>query len=67
MSVQVVGVCTATSRAIAVPVETKMGRSLLVWSVHFNYKMFGPLAAQMKMVKSMDQLLSVELLSGMSL
>ncbi|EYC21770.1 hypothetical protein Y032_0018g3521 [Ancylostoma ceylanicum] len=63
-NLKIVGPCTATSRAIAIPVETRTGRSLLIWNAHFNYKMFGPLAAQMKMVKSSDQLLSVELLSG---
>ncbi|KAK6753495.1 hypothetical protein RB195_012843 [Necator americanus] len=56
--------CVATSRAITVPVETKGGRPLLVWSAHFNYKMFGPLAAQIKTVNSLDQLMKAELQSG---
>ncbi|ETN82293.1 endonuclease/exonuclease/phosphatase family protein [Necator americanus] len=64
VAMQIVGLCVATSRAIAVPVETKGGRPLLVWSAHFNYKMFGPLAAQIKTVNSLDQLMKAELQSG---
>ncbi|KHJ94429.1 hypothetical protein OESDEN_05643 [Oesophagostomum dentatum] len=37
---------------------------MFIWSAHFNYKLFGPKAAQMKGMFSLDQLIKAEYYSG---
>ncbi|CAJ0590405.1 unnamed protein product [Cylicocyclus nassatus] len=45
-------------------VETENQRPLLIWSAHFNFKMFGPVAAQLEMAITSEELISSEYRSG---
>lgn len=51
---------TKTNRSIGVQLELQSGHLVGFWSVHLDYKSFGPYAANNKMVTSVDQILAGE-------
>ncbi|KJH52188.1 hypothetical protein DICVIV_01653 [Dictyocaulus viviparus] len=51
---------TNTNRSIGVRIALGSGHLISFWSVHLDYKSFGPYAANNKMVTSLDQILTGE-------
>ncbi|PIO70430.1 hypothetical protein TELCIR_07714 [Teladorsagia circumcincta] len=49
-----------TNRSISVKVQLQSGHVVSFWSVHLDYKSFGPYAANNKLVTNVDQILAGE-------
>uniref|UniRef100_A0A1I7X8K0 Endo/exonuclease/phosphatase domain-containing protein n=1 Tax=Heterorhabditis bacteriophora TaxID=37862 RepID=A0A1I7X8K0_HETBA len=61
---KIIDLCLPTSRAIGVKILTQAGIPILVWSAHLNHRLYGPHAAQNKLVTSADQIINGEYQSG---
>ncbi|KAK6054001.1 hypothetical protein COOONC_08494 [Cooperia oncophora] len=51
---------TKTNRSISIKIQLQSGYVVSFWSVHLDYKSFGPYAANNKLVTTLDQILAGE-------